>query len=145
MVDLEGTASRMVSRAIARSDLVIVPMQASAVDAAQAARAVALVREEEQVIGRAIPVRVLMTRTSSAIPTKNEKMIVDELRAAGVPMLRAHLNQRQAFASMFTYRLTLAELDQAVVNGVPAAIDNAESLAAEVVEVIRALKARTAA
>jgi Mrp family chromosome partitioning ATPase len=57
IVDLEGTASRMVSRAIARSDLVLIPMQASAVDAAQAARAVGLVREEEQVIGRAIPLR----------------------------------------------------------------------------------------
>ena len=45
----------MVSRAIARSDLVLIPMQASAVDATQAARAVGLVREEEQVIGRSIP------------------------------------------------------------------------------------------
>jgi len=36
IVDLEGTASRMVSRSIARSDLVLIPMQASAVDAAQA-------------------------------------------------------------------------------------------------------------
>src|ERR687893_469294 len=44
IVDLEGTASRMVSRAIARSDLVLIPMQASAVDAAQAARAVSLGR-----------------------------------------------------------------------------------------------------
>lgn len=145
IVDLEGTASRVVSRAIARSDLVLVPMQSSAVDAAQAARTVALVREEEQVIGRAIPVRVLMTRTSSAIPTKNEKMIVDELRAAGVPMLRTHLNQRQAFASLFTYRTTLAELDPALVNGIPAAVENAEAFSAEVIEVVRGLKARAAA
>ena len=111
IVDLEGTASRMVSRAITRSDLVVVPMQASAVDAAQAARAISLVREEEQVIGRGIPARVLLTRTSPQIPTKNERMILDELRGAGIPMLQSHLNQRQAFASLFTYRLTLAELD----------------------------------
>jgi hypothetical protein len=39
-------------------------MQASAVDATEAAHAAALVREEEQVIGRHIPARVLMTRTS---------------------------------------------------------------------------------
>src|SRR3954447_14649124 len=43
LVDLEGTASRMVSWAMTRSDLVLIPMQASAVDAAQAARAVGLV------------------------------------------------------------------------------------------------------
>lgn len=53
-------------------------------------------------------------------------------------MLRTHLNQRQAFASLFTYRTTLAEMDPALVNGIPAAIDNAEALSAEVVEVIRA-------
>src|ERR1700712_5934441 len=42
-VDLEGTASRLVSRAIRRADLVVVPLQASAVDARQASRAGSLV------------------------------------------------------------------------------------------------------
>src|SRR4051812_44162648 len=100
----------MVSRAMTRSDLVLIPMQASAVDAAQAARAVGLVREEEQVIQREIPFRVLLTRTSPQIPTKNEKLIIDELRAAGIPMLKNHLNQRTAFQSMFTYKQALDEL-----------------------------------
>src|SRR4051794_17371333 len=121
IVDLEGTASRMVSRAIARSDLVLIPMQASAVDAAQAARAVGLVKEEEQVIGRTIPLRVVLTRTSPQIPSKNEKLIVDELRGAGVPMMSTHLNQRTAFQSLFTYKLALDELDPAAVNGLEAA------------------------
>ena len=40
-----------------------------------------------------------MTRTSPQIPTKNEKMIMDELRQAGVPILATHLNQRTAFQS----------------------------------------------
>jgi chromosome partitioning protein len=145
LVDLEGTASRMVSRAIARSDLVLIPMQASAVDAAQAARAVGLVKEEEQVLNRPIPLRVLLTRTSPQIPTKNEKMIVDELRASGVPMLTTHLNQRVAFQSLFTYRLTLDELDPGTVNGLEAAVVNAHRLAGEVVEVIRSITGKAAA
>jgi chromosome partitioning protein len=145
LVDLEGTASRMVSRAITRSDLVLIPMQASAVDAAQAARAVGLVREEEQVIGHSIPVRVLMTRTSPQIPTKNEKLIMDELRSAGIPILATHLNQRTAFQSMFTYRLAMDELDPILVNGLDAAVVNATRLAGEVVEVIRGLSGKAAA
>lgn len=145
IVDLEGTASRMVSRAITRSDLVLIPMQASAVDAAQAARAVGLVREEEQVIGRAIPVRVVFTRTSPQVPTKNERMIVEELRAARVPMLTTHLNQRTAYQSVFTYKVGLDELDPALVNGIEAATSNAYRLAGEVVEVIRDLQGRAAA
>lgn len=145
IVDLEGTASRMVSRAITRSDLVLIPMQASAVDAAQAARAVGLVREEEQVISREIPLRVLLTRTSPQIPTRNEKLIMDELRASGVPLLTTHLNQRTAFQSLFTYKLALDELDPAAVNGLEAAINNAYRLASEVIEVIRGINGKAAA
>src|SRR4051794_25682114 len=137
IVDLEGTASRMVSRAMMRSDLVLVPMQASAVDAAQAARAVGLVREEEQVIQREIPFRVLLTRTSPQIPTKNEKLIIDELRAAGIPMLKNHLNQRTAFQSMFTYKQALDELDPELVNGLDQSIANAYRLTEEVIELVR--------
>jgi chromosome partitioning protein len=145
IVDLEGTASRMVSRAIARSDLVLIPMQASAVDAAQAARAVALVREEEQVLGRAIPLRIGLTRTSPQIPTRNEKLILAELRASGVPLLQTHLNQRTAFQAMFTYKLALDELDPDVVNGLEAALANAAQLAGEVVDLIRGISTRAAA
>ena len=139
IVDLEGTASRMVSRAITRSDLVLIPMQASAVDAAQAARAVDLVREEETVLDREIPYRIVFTRTSSAIPTRNEKMIVEELRESGIPVLATHLNERAAFKSLFTYRTTLAELDPSLVNGVPAAMDNAQRLSEEVVDLLETL------
>jgi chromosome partitioning protein len=145
IVDLEGTASRMVSRAMTRSDLVLIPMQASAVDAAQAARAVGLVREEEQVMRREIPFRVLLTRTSPQIPTKNEKLIIDELRAAGVPMLKNHLNQRTAFQSMFTYKQSLDELDPSLVNGLDQARANAYRLSEEVIELVRDPKRRAAA
>lgn len=145
IVDLEGTASRMVSRAITRSDLVLIPMQASAVDAAQAARAVSLVREEEKVVRRSIPYRVMFTRTSPQIPTKNEKLIIDELRTKGIPVLTNHLNQRTAFQSMFTYKLALDELDPTVVNGLEGAINNSNRVTKEIIELVRALRQRMAA
>ncbi len=50
-VDLEGTASRLASRAIIRADLTLIPLGGSALDAKQAARAVGLVRESEEDIG----------------------------------------------------------------------------------------------
>lgn len=137
LVDLEGTASRMVSRALSRSDLVLIPMQASAVDAAQAARAVGLIREEEQVIRRAIPYRVLFTRTSAAIPTRAEKAIVAEMSRNGIRVLQTHLNERAAYKALFAYRRTLAELDPEKVSGLAAATENANRLAGEVVSVVR--------
>jgi chromosome partitioning protein len=112
-----------------RSNLVLVPVAPTALDAAQAARAVALVQEEEQAIGRPIAVRICFNRTSPQIATRAEKAIVEELRAAGVPVLKTHLNMRAAFASLFAYRCALDELDPALVNGVDKAIENAQAFA----------------
>jgi len=145
IVDLEGTASRLVSRAIARSDLVLIPMAGSTLDATQAARAVALVHEEEELIRRPIPHRVLFTRTSPRIATKDERLILAELRRAGTPTLRTNLNQRVAFMSCFTRRLSLRELDAGAVNGLAAAIKNADDLAEEVTNTIKAIQRSVAA
>jgi chromosome partitioning protein len=136
-VDLEGTASRLVSRAITQADLVLIPLQASGVDARQAGRAVALIHEEEEALdGRRIPFRVLLTRTSPAISTRIEKEIVGALRDAGLPLLKTHLNERQAYKAMFVRRLALTELDPVQVNGLPEALRNAEKLAEEIVDVL---------
>ena len=45
LVDLEGTANRLVSRAITQADLVLIPLQASALDSNEAGRAVNLIKE----------------------------------------------------------------------------------------------------
>lgn len=136
LIDLEGTASLMISRALSRSDLAIIPMQASAVDAHQAARALSLIEDEQATIRRGILHRMLLTRTSPLIPTRNEKIILDQLSSMKIPMFKTRLNQRVAFASLFTYAQTLDELDQKLVNGVSEANANARELAAEVIELI---------
>jgi len=65
LVDLEGTANRLVSRAITQADLVLILLQASALDSNEASRAVSLIREEEETLeGRLIPFRIIMTRTN---------------------------------------------------------------------------------
>jgi chromosome partitioning protein len=135
-VDLEGTASRLVSRAISRADLVVVPLQASAVDARQASRAVALVQEEEETLARKINFRVLLTRTSPLIQTKLEREIVSVLRDAELPQFATHLNERQAFKAVFARRLALDELDTGQVSGVAEAIANADKLADELADVL---------
>lgn len=135
-VDLEGTASRLMSRALARSQLVIIPIQASPTDAEQAAKAIRLIQEEELSFEKTIPYRILFTRTSPAIPTKLEKAILSQLRAGQVPQFSTHLNERAAYKSMFYHRLDLEELDPADVNGLPQARDNAAKLAEELIELV---------
>ena len=136
-VDLEGTASRLVSRAITQADLVLIPLQASGVDARQASRAVALIHEEEEALGnRVIPFRVLLTRTSPIIATRIEREIVTALVGAGLPLLQNRLNERQAYKALFVRRLALHELDDTQVNGLTEALANAQRLADELVDIL---------
>jgi len=135
-VDLEGTASRLTSRALARSQLVLIPIQASPTDAKEAVKAIRLIREEEETLERKIPYRIILTRTSPAIATRIEKNIIDELTAGAVPKFVTHVNERSAYKSMFAYQLALDELDPNEVNGLTKAIENANLLASELVELL---------
>ena len=137
IVDLEGTASLMMSRTMSRSDLTIIPMQASPVDAKQAARAVSLIRAEEKMLRREIPMRILMTRNNPAIKTRDEKAIMEQLEAANVPMLEVPLHERAAFRAVFTYNKTLRELSAKESSGLPRAKENAEAYAYHVVKALK--------
>lgn len=136
IVDLEGTASRLVSRAIARASLVLIPLQGSAVDARQASRAVGLIREEEELVERKIPFRLVFTRTSPAIVTRIDRKIVSSLEYASIPSLKTHLHERSAYKAMFVDKLALDELDATNVNGLEAARENALKLAFELISIV---------
>ena len=141
LVDLEGTANRLVSRAITQADLVLIPLQASALDSNEASRAVGLIQEEEETLkGRVIPYRIIMTRTNPLITTKIEAGIYQALANAKIALMKTRLHERQAYKAIFVRRVTLAELDQSI-NGLEAAKENAERLAEEVVELITAKQA----
>ena len=112
IVDLEGTANRLVSRAITQADLVLIPLQASALDSNEASRAVGLIQEEEETLGgRLIPFRIIMTRTNPLITTRIEAGILKALAESGIPMMRSRLHERQAFKAIFVRKLSLQELD----------------------------------
>jgi chromosome partitioning protein len=137
-VDLEGTASRLASRAIIRSDLTLIPLGGTALDAKQAARAVGLIRETEEDTGRRFNFTLAFNRTNPPPFTRRiEREIAQQLRSNNVPVLDTHLYRREAYNAMFMERLSLYELDSASVNGLAAAIDNAIHLTAEVLELLR--------
>lgn len=132
IVDLEGTASLLVSRAISRANLVIIPMQASPLDTDQAARATNLIVQEEEHLERPIPYVVAFTRTSTAIATRIERTVRRELQDAQIPVLDTHLNDRAAFKQQFLDGLTIYELDSEHVSNLAAAQKNARLFTAEV-------------
>lgn len=142
IVDLEGTASTIVLKAVSQADFVIVPTQGSQLDAEQAGRSFGVIRQQEQMMQRRVPgyrlpYSVLLTRTNSVIRTRTLSHIEKGLIAAGVPVFNTELNEREAFRGMFSFRRPLAELNPAEVPNLDKAIVNAENFAREVIAALR--------
>ncbi len=137
IVDLEGTASMTVAYAISRADLVIVPTQGSQLDAAEAAKAIRLIRQQERAFGRRIPHAVLFTRTSSAIRPRTLQHIREEMAQNSVPALETQMHEREAFRAIFSFGGTVEGLSPSQVSNLAAAVTNARAFAAEVVAALR--------
>lgn len=102
IVDLEGVASRLVSRAISQADLVITPMRATTLDATIGARALQLVTEEEEALDRSIRHAVVFTMTK-AVKSKQHKGIAASLIGQGVDLIEPPLMERAAFSAIFEF------------------------------------------
>lgn len=100
IVDLEGVASRMMTRAISQADLVLVPMRPTTLDATIGSRALALIREEEETLDRSIRHAVVFTMTSG-IQSREHRGIEESLLAAGVDVIAPSLMQRAAYSALF--------------------------------------------
>lgn len=137
IVDLEGTAAKIVLLAVSQADLVVIPMQGSQLDAEQASRAIRVLKQHEKMTGRAVPFGVLLTRTSPIIRTRTMGHIQGGLVDAGVPMFGVQLHEREAFRAIFSFRQTLENLDPKDVSNLDKAIINAEQFTVEVIERLR--------
>jgi chromosome partitioning protein len=137
VVDLEGTAAKIVLLAVSQADLVIVPTQGSQLDAEQASRALRVIKQQEKMSRRPVPFTVLLTRTSVAIRTRNMAHIQRGLVEARVPVLTTELHEREAFRAIFSFRQPLERLNPNEVGNLDKAIANAEAFASEVIELLR--------
>src|SRR6056297_1563065 len=102
IVDLEGVASRLVSRAISQADRVLTPMRATTLDATIGARALQLVAEEEEALDRSIQHAVVFTMTK-AVKSKQHKGISASLVGQGVDLIEPPLMERAAFSAIFEF------------------------------------------
>jgi chromosome partitioning protein len=142
IVDLEGTASKIVVMAVSQADFVIVPTQGSQLDAEQAGRAFRVIQQQERIVRRTVPsyslpYSVLLTRTNPAIRTRTLSHIERRLVSAGIPVFETELNEREAFKAMFSFREPLEHLNPADVANLDKAVANAEAFASEVIALLR--------
>lgn len=137
LVDLEGTATMVAAYAISRSDLVLIPCQGSHLDAAEASKAVRLIRRNETAFKRAIPHAVLVNRCSAAYVTKGLRHILGEFERHEVPVLRTQLMEREAYKAIFSIGGSLYDLTAEDVRNPEFAQENAQALAREVYARVR--------
>ena len=145
LVDLEGTASRLFSRALARSHLVLIPLNPSPIDARLAAAAVQLVLEESEALERSIPYRLVYSCYPAAVATRSFKRIDSEIRAEQLPLLDEGLVQRAAFRDIFDFAATLDELTEDKTSGLDQARANAFLVAQAVVNALKEIQQEAAA
>lgn len=141
VVDLEGTASMTVSYAISRSDLILIPIQGSQLDAEQAAKAIKLVRQTEKAFNTKIDHALLFTRTSVAIQPRTLRHVQSEFEKYGISILSTQMIEREAFRAIFSFGGSLKTLDRAKVSNLETARANARAFAKEVTDRMKTRKA----
>jgi len=134
VVDLEGTASKIVVYAISQADLVIIPTQGSQLDANEASRAIRVVRQSQKMTKSERPFAVLLTRTSLSIRTRTQAHIQNGMIDAGIPVFETELNERDAFRAVFSFQQTLDGLNSADVANLDKAKLNVWEFVEEVVQ-----------
>ena len=108
-------------------------MQPTALDAEIGSEALALIREEEEALGRTIRHAVVLTKTSAAVKSRVQKELEDQLRGAGIDLIEPSLVARAAFSELFAYGgdLTTMMNDPRMTTGgkIDTALQNARAFA----------------
>jgi chromosome partitioning protein len=117
IVDLEGTKNLVVSYAIQKSSLVVIPVKGSQLDAELATEQISMVKMQERVAGRAIPYAIVFTQTRPPLSPKTQRFIEAQFAQLGAPIFDAQLVDREAFRAMFSFGGSLAGLTDKGVSG----------------------------
>jgi chromosome partitioning protein len=138
IVDLEGTASMMVSNTIGMADLVVIPLQGSSMDAKGGAKTIRLIRNQEKMTRRKIAHAVLLTRTSAALTSRALRNVCEQLQAGGIEIFATPIVERAAYRDLLDYGGTLSDLKAAQVSNLDKAIENAREFTGEVIAKLKA-------
>ncbi len=151
VVDLEGSKDQIVTFAVSRSDLCIIPLDGSPMEARQAAQAVKLVQTTSSMIRSPIDYTLLFTRTNAAFQTTDERDVRQEMEANSIPTLSVRIARRAPYTRIFRDSVLLSELPDIVTaetegknasaghrlrKQAASAIDNARDYAQAVIDVL---------
>ena len=100
LIDLAGSREATVLKAIARSDLVVIPAQASEPDLREALVVVSDIKDVAEEKGTTIPYRLLLTKMPS-LRTRVTDFAYQEVARHALPVFRTVMVERVAYKEMF--------------------------------------------
>ena len=140
IIDLEGTASRLMSYAISQADLVIIPLKEQQQDALAALDVIQEIHRDMKATRRKIPYAVLFTQSRAAVKSRTARHIAAQFRDnPQIDTFDVEIHERDAFAAIFSIGGAVAQLDPKKVNGLDKALENVEGFRNEVIRKLRAL------
>lgn len=141
IIDLEGTASRLMGYAISQADLVIIPLKEQQQDALAALEVIQEIHREMKAIRRPIPYAALFTQSKVSVKSRTARHIAQQFRdMPQIDTFQTEIYERDAFAAMFAIGGTVRDMNGAKVNNLDRAIENIDAFTGEVIGRLRALK-----
>lgn len=137
VVDLEGSANLSTGYALTQSDLILIPLQPSKLDANEATKTLKFILRQGKSVGKVMPVRVFWARTPAAYVTRSARDIGTQFEEAGIRFLRTNLTERDAFKGIFNYGKTLEDLKDDQVPSLEKARANAASFTGEIISILK--------
>jgi chromosome partitioning protein len=156
IIDLEGSKDQIVTFALSRTDLCVIPLDGSPMEARQAAAAVRLVQTTANMIRVPINYALLFTRTNAAFQSTDERDVRAEMEKSNISTLQVRLAKRAPYTRIFRDGVLLTELPDIVaeetagksasvsekaMKQVTSAIENARQYAQAVIQALTAEKA----
>lgn len=141
IIDLEGTASRLMSYAISQSDMVIIPLKEQQQDALAALDVIQEIHRDMKALRRRIPYSVLFTQSRAAVKSRTARHISSHFRDNDqIDCFTTEIHERDAFAAMFSMGGTVSGMDPQQVNGLDKACANIEAFRAETIAKLRSVR-----
>ena len=146
IIDLEGTASRLMSYAISQSDLVIIPLKEQQQDALAAIEVIQEIHRDMKATRRDIPYAALFTQSRAAVKSRTAKHIAGQFRDnPKIDTFAVEIVERDAFAAIFTIGGTVRDMNPLKVNGLENALANIDAFQKEVIAKLRDVRGSDAA
>jgi len=110
IIDLEGSKDQVVTFALSRTDLCVIPLDGSPMEARQAASTVRLVQTTSSMLRAPIAYSLLFTRTNAAFQTTDERDVRREMEINNIPTLPIRIAKRAPYTRIFRDGVLLTEL-----------------------------------